>query len=169
VFVKQDNPDIPTFNFDPIINPISAYKTEKHRKAAATEIELLDDDDLNDFVMPTDFQAILQDHPLYDRSTTMSMALLWAPRPFNLRTGRMRRCIDVPLVQPWFKERCNPQYPVKVRVSYQKLLKCWLLNSLHKAKPKAQSKRSLFKGFQATKFFQVTELDWVEAGLQVSR
>ena len=29
------------------------------------------------------------------------------------------------------------------------------------------SKKSLFKAFNRTKFFQRTELDWIEAGLQV--
>lgn len=57
--------------------------------------------------------------------------------------------------------------PVKVRVSYQKLLKNLVLNKLHHRKPKSQSKKNLFKALKATKFFQVTELDWVEAGLQV--
>lgn len=33
--------------------------------------------------------------------------------------------------------------------------------------PKSQKKRSLFKSLAATKFFQRTELDWVEVGLQV--
>ena len=33
--------------------------------------------------------------------------------------------------------------------------------------PKNQKKRSLFKSLAATKFFQRTELDWVEVGLQV--
>jgi hypothetical protein len=58
---------------------------------------------------------------------------------------------------------------VKVRVSYQKLLKVWVLNELHHRPPKAQSKRSLFAAFKQTKFFQTTELDWVEVGLQVVR
>ena len=35
--------------------------------------------------------------------------------------------------------------------------------------PKSLRKRSLFKSLAATKFFQQTELDWVEAGLQVCR
>lgn len=56
---------------------------------------------------------------------------------------------------------------MKVRVSYQKLLKNLVLNKLHHRKPKSQSKKNLFKALKATKFFQVTELDWVEAGLQV--
>ena len=35
--------------------------------------------------------------------------------------------------------------------------------------PKNQKRRSLFKSLAATKFFQRTELDWVEVGLQVCR
>ena len=57
--------------------------------------------------------------------------------------------------------------PVKVRVSYQKLLKYFVLNALKHRPPKAQKKRYLFRSFKATKFFQQTELDWVETGLQV--
>ena len=56
-----------------------------------------------------------------------------------------------------------------MRVSYQKLLKCFVLNSLHHNAPKAMNKRSLFRAFESTKFFQNTEIDWVEAGLQVCR
>lgn len=77
---------------------------------------------------------------------------------------------------------------MKVRVSYQKLLKVFVLNSLKHRPPKALKKRSvsfqvsyisgipplslfryLFRSFKATKFFQSTKLDWVEAGLQVCR
>jgi len=75
----------------------------------------------------------------------------------------------VPLVNAWFKERCPPNHPVKVRVSYQKLLKCWVLNELHRRRPKPLNKKYLFKALKATKFFQSTELDWVEVGLQVCR
>ncbi len=56
-----------------------------------------------------------------------------------------------------------------MRVSYQKLLKGYVLNALHQRPPKSLKKRSLFKSLAATKFFQTTELDWVEAGLQVCR
>jgi hypothetical protein len=56
---------------------------------------------------------------------------------------------------------------VKVRVSYQKLLKLFVLNKLHHKPPKNMKKKSLFKALKATKFFQTTELDWVEVGLQV--
>ena len=59
--------------------------------------------------------------------------------------------------------------PVKVRVSYQKLLKVFVLNALKHRPPKPQKRRYLFRSFKATKFFQTTTLDWVEAGLQVCR
>lgn len=43
------------------------------------------------------------------------IALLYAPRPFNLRSGRTRRSVDVPLINEWFHEHCPQSYPVKVR------------------------------------------------------
>ena len=58
---------------------------------------------------------------------------------------------------------------LQVRVSYQKLLKYFVLNALKYRPPKPQKKRYLFRSFKATKFFQSTSLDWVEAGLQVCR
>ena len=64
-------------------------------------------------------------------TTAAGISLLWAPRPFHLRSGRMRRACDVPLVNQWFMEHCPTSYPVKVRVSYQKLLKNYVLNQLH--------------------------------------
>jgi pre-mRNA-processing factor 8 len=41
------------------------------------------------------------------------------------------------------------------------------LNLLHRRPPKNVKKKSLMKALKSTKFFQCTELDWVEAGLQV--
>lgn len=62
---------------------------------------------------------------------------------------------------------CLQNYPVKVRVSYQKLLKMYVLNKLHHRPPKNMKKKSLFRALKTTKFFQTTTLDWVEVGLQV--
>eukprot|EP00971_Amphidinium_carterae_P060622 1199929-Amphidinium_carterae.1 len=86
-----------------------------------------------------------------------------------MRSGYMRRAQDIPLVGIWYKEHCPSNYPVKVRVSYQKLLKVWVLNQLHHRPPKTLNKRNLMNIFATTKFFQRTELDWVEIGLQVCR
>lgn len=57
--------------------------------------------------------------------------------------------------------------PSQVRVSYQKLLKNYVLNLLHRRPPKSVKKKYLLRALKNTKFFQCTELDWVEAGLQV--
>jgi pre-mRNA-processing factor 8 len=81
----------------------------------------------------------------------------------------MVRAQDVPLVKQWYLEHCPPNQPVKVRVSYQKLLKKYVLNELHKKKPKAQQRQDLLRTLKQTKFFQQTTIDWVEAGLQVCR
>lgn len=62
-----------------------------------------------------------------------------------------------------------PRRVLQVRVSYQKLLKQWILNELHKTPPNAVNKKNLFRTLANTKFFQSTEIDWVEAGLQVCR
>ena len=52
-------------------------------------------------------------------------------------------------------------------MSYQKLLKNYVLNLLHTRPPKPTKKKYLLRALKNTKFFQCTELDWVEAGLQV--
>ena len=55
--------------------------------------------------------------------------------------GHTRRALDVPLVKMWYQEHCPPGQPVKVRVSYQKLLKVFVLNALKHRAPKAMKKR----------------------------
>lgn len=98
-----------------------------------------DDDD--DFCLPDDFSPVFEEFPIYTENTANGMALLWAPRPFNLRSGKTRRIIDIPLVKTWYQEHCPAGMPVKVRVSYQKLLKVFVLNALHHRSPKPQKRR----------------------------
>lgn len=116
-------------------------------------------------------KPLLRDYPLSTPSTSSGIALYHAPHPFNMRSGRTRRTIDVPLIGHWSRDRVSRDlnYPTKVRVSYQKLLKAWVVNQLHSKPHKKKMKRALFKSLKGTKFFQCTELDWVEVGLQVCR
>jgi len=165
-FIKNEDPDLPAFYFDPVINPISAHGLGAAPKEVLGEEDFGDGDEL---YLPAELMPLLHAANLYNEQTTSAIALYWAPRPFNMRSGYTRRCIDVPLVQAWFMEHCPTSYPVKVRVSYQKLLKCWVTNELHRKAPKGQKKKYLFKTLKSTKFFQSTQLDWVEAGLQVCR
>ncbi|TMS07622.1 Pre-mRNA-processing-splicing factor 8 [Larimichthys crocea] len=136
VFIKTEDPDLPAFYFDPLINPIS------HRHSVKSQEPLPDDDE--EFELPEYVEPFLKETPLYTDHTANGIALL-------------------------YREHCPAGQPVKVRVSYQKLLKYYVLNALKHRPPKAQKKRYLFRSFKATKFFQSTKLDWVEVGLQVCR
>ncbi|CDY51887.1 BnaC01g41280D [Brassica napus] len=154
MYIKTEDPDLPAFYYDPLLHPIS--NTNKERR----ERNVFEDDGEDEFILPEGVEPLLKDTHLYTDTTAAGISLLFAPRPFNMRSGRTRRSEDIPLVSEWFKEHCPPAYPVKVRVSYQKLLKCYVLNELHHRPPKAQKKKHLFRSLAATKFFQSTELDW---------
>lgn len=168
-YIKADDPDLPAFYFDPIINPISAFRTASGKVSEDFWEDVSEAEDDLDLEVPSMLTPFLEEEPLYTDNSALGIALYWAPKPFNMKSGRMRRCIDIPLVNQWFHEHCPQEHPVKVRVSYQKLLKNCVANRLHHKRPKAQNKRILFNALKATKFFQSTELDWVEVGLQVCK
>lgn len=175
VYIRAEDPNLPAFYFDPAINPIS------HRAITARNVTVSHEDqifgrgkkvdDEFDLVGEDDeligLEPFFDDEPLYNDDTASAIALWWAPHPFNKRSGYMVRASDVPLVKQWYLEHVPQGQPTKVRVSYQKLLKSYVLNELHKKKPKAQNKQTLIRSLKSTKFFQQTQIDWVEAGLQV--
>ena len=82
---------------------------------------------LQDFELPEDVETLLKEWQLYDDATANGIALLWSPRPFNMRSGTMRRAIDVPLVKTWYREHCPPGQPVKVRIQFSFFLSLSLL------------------------------------------
>ena len=165
VYIKAEDPDLPAYYFDPLINPITSRNVQK----AEVPEEHLEDEEVEDFELPEYVEPILEETPLYGDNTANGIGLLWSPRPYCLRSDRTKRAEDIPLVKSWYREHCPAGMPVKVRVSYQKLLKYYVLNALKRRPPKPQRKRYLFRSFKATKFFQSTTLDWVEAALQVCR
>ncbi|KAL3450591.1 NUC071 domain-containing protein [Aspergillus insuetus] len=169
VYVRTDDPNLPAFYFDPVINPISSRSVAPKNITVSHEDEIFGSENEDDFELPGDVEPFFGDEELYTPETASAIALWWAPHPFNKRSGKMVRAQDVPLVKQWYLEHCPQGQPVKVRVSYQKLLKTYVLNELHQKKPKAQSKQDLLKTLKSTKFFQQTTIDWVEAGLQVCR
>src|SRR6266576_5155780 len=172
VYIRMDDPDLPAFYFDPLINPISLRGlVPKNMPLASHEDSIFGPNsaDNDTFELPVHVVPFLEDKELENDLTADAIALWWAPDPYSRRSGRMRRAQDIPLVKDWYLEHCPPGQPVKVRVSYQKLLKCFVLNALHTKPEKAMSKKNLFRQLKSTKFFQTTKLDWVEAGLQVCR
>ncbi|CAD6586713.1 MAG: pre-mRNA-splicing factor 8 [Alectoria sarmentosa] len=171
VYVRAEDPSLPAFYFDPVINPISSRSVAPKNITVSHEDEIFGHGNMEDeeFTLPGNMEPFLADEELYTSETSSAISLWWAPFPFDRRSGKMVRAQDVPLVKQWYLEHCPQGQPVKVRVSYQKLLKTYVLNELHKKKPKAQNKQNLMKSLRSTKFFQQTTIDWVEAGLQVCR
>ncbi|KAH7140631.1 pre-mRNA-splicing factor spp42 [Dactylonectria macrodidyma] len=175
VFNRADDPDLPTFHFDRRINPISSRTVASKNVVVSLEDELFgpgnnEEPEEDAFELPAGVEPFLDDEELENEHTSAAVELWWAPFPFDRRSGQMVRAQDVPLVKQWYLEHApSDRPPVKVRVSYQKLLKNYVLNELHKKTPKAQNKQNLLKSLKQTKFFQQTTIDWVEAGLQVCR
>jgi pre-mRNA-processing factor 8 len=110
VFIKTEDPDLPAFYFDPLINPIS----HRHSSVQKTSEQIVIDDDDEEFTLPDYVRPILCETPLYTENTANGIALLWARRPYNQRSGRCRRAIDIPIVKSWYREHCPNTYPVKV-------------------------------------------------------
>ncbi|KAL2172190.1 hypothetical protein VTG60DRAFT_7034 [Thermothelomyces hinnuleus] len=174
VYHKTEDPDLPAFYFDTDINPISSRAVAPKNIAVSHEDELFGQGNIEEpeddaFELPATVEPFLADEELATEDTASAIELWWAPYPFDRRSGRMVRAQDVPLIKHWYLEHCPPKQPVKVRVSYQKLLKTYVLNELHKKRPKSMQKQSLLRTLKQTKFFQQTTIDWVEAGLQVCR
>ncbi|KAM9926670.1 hypothetical protein OXX59_003057 [Metschnikowia pulcherrima] len=176
-FIKEisdsaEGPSKAGFRFSEAYNPIVPHSFS----TAAAEAALLDFD-VTQVSLESNFTPLMactgQDViPLEPENTSSALQLLWAPFPFNRRAGNTVRAQDVALVKAWYKERPPRDVPTKVRVSYQKLLKKHVLNELHnppgKKRP-AHRKVHLLQTLKATKYFQQTTIDWVEAGLQVCR
>ena len=182
------NPIMPVSIKDWTPSAIDEFEQEEYDIPLVGETEYEDDDDsiwapfrdynsaedpgwVPDDECSAEIRPLLSNAPLSTPLTASGIALYWAPEPFNQRSGRTRRTMDIPLISHWFRDRVSRDlnYPVKVRVSYQKLLKAWVLNQLHARSMKPRAKRDLLASLKSTKFFQCTELDWVEAGLQLSR
>ncbi|KAK0716453.1 NUC071 domain-containing protein [Apiosordaria backusii] len=174
VYTRTEDHNLPAFYFDTSINPISSRAVAPKNLTISHEDELFgqgnnEEPEEEAFELSASVEPFMADEELYTNDTASAIELWWAPFPFDRRSGRMVRAQDVPLIKHWYLEHCPPKQPVKVRVSYQKLLKTYVLNELHKKKPKSLQKQNLLRSLKQTKFFQQTTIDWVEAGLQVCR
>ncbi|KIH90499.1 pre-mRNA-processing factor 8 [Sporothrix brasiliensis 5110] len=173
VYTLTKNSDLPTFHVVSNINPVSSRSDTKFT-TTSHEDEIFgygsnEEPEESLFELPADLEPFMADDDLTTDDTFDAIDLWWAPYPFNRRSGKMVRAQDVPLVKWMYLEHPARHMPMKVGVSYQKLLKTYVLNELHKKKPKTLQRQDLLRTLKQTKFFQQTTIDWVEAGLQVCR
>ncbi|KAI1265231.1 pre-mRNA processing splicing factor 8 [Xylariaceae sp. FL1019] len=173
VCLKTHDPSMPAYYWDSQVNPISSRSVAPKNITISHEDEIfgdsLEEPEEEAFKLPGNVEPFLADEELYTEDTVSAIGLWWAPFPFDRRSGQMIRAQDIPLVKHWYLEHAPKKVAVKVRVSYQKLLKTFVLNELHTNKPKALNRQDLLRTLKQTKFFQQTTIDWVEAGLQVCR
>lgn len=155
----SDDTEATPFTFDPTFHPITTLNV-KYK---------LNNEELNDFTLPSSFKPLLSEEHIVLPDTKDAFNLYDAPFPFNRRTGNMIRAQDVALVKKWYLQHPDEDYPTKVRVSYQKLLKNYVKNELKSNKVTDKRKIKLIKSLRNTKYFQQTTIDWVEAGLQICR
>ena len=86
VFIKTEDPDLPAFYFDPLINPISHRRTE-NQAAQQAEQDLLPDDS-EEFELPEYAAPLLQVNNISDQLVDCVLNLF----PLN-RNGRCTRII----------------------------------------------------------------------------
>lgn len=114
-------------------------------------------------------KPLLKNYEIVSLTIFDGFYLIWAQKPFDVYLSNKRRSFDIPIIKKWYLFRTPSGLPVKVRVSYQKLLKYFVLNEIHKKMIKLNTKSNLLIALDVTKFFQNTKLDWVEVGLQVCK
>ncbi|CCK70335.1 U4/U6-U5 snRNP complex subunit PRP8 KNAG_0E00670 [Huiozyma naganishii CBS 8797] len=158
--VAKDN----FFHFDSSLNPILFDDVPQHMIRNETKKS---ESDYTKCIKP-----LMCKEDLCLSGTEDAISLYHAPYPFNRRSGKMVRAQDVALIKKWYLKHPDEEYPVKVRVSYQKLLKNYVANELKEKKnshTKTKPKKKLLKQLRNTKYFQQTTVDWMEAALQLCR
>lgn len=104
VYIRTDDPDLPAFYFDPLINPVASRSfVPKNAPLISHEDSIFGPNGANtdDFELPEGIEPFLNEHSLETDHTADAIALWWAPDPYQHRSGHTRRAEDVPLVKNW--------------------------------------------------------------------
>ncbi|EGW33924.1 uncharacterized protein SPAPADRAFT_133535 [Spathaspora passalidarum NRRL Y-27907] len=173
---QANKQDTLVYTFNANFNPILPRVKPKQQQVQEEEEEIFELD-VEPFLKwnseeseESDEEELEEELPFEPQGTKQALELLWAPYPFNRRSGKTVRAQDVALIKSWYKRHAPRKAPAKVRVSYQKLLKNHILNQVHTRKRRHTPKRAkLLPSLKSTKYFHQTTIDWVEAGIQVCR
>lgn len=123
-FLKPINYTLPCFIRDPSVNNIKDLQKKKSRNFIS-------------LMLSSKFGPTFNKLNIYNKNSIYAIELLWHSFPFDNRILIFRRVIDIDICTNWILEHCPLNYPVKVRISYQKLLKKYLLNKINKKKKSA--------------------------------
>lgn len=108
-YIKMEDPDLPAFYFDPLIHPIPPHQSSGP-KLASWEVE---DGEEDLFELPEEVAPFLSEQPLYTENTAAGIALLWAPRPFDLRYDPIFVVVQHTLVISCRAAACLPDLPMR--------------------------------------------------------
>lgn len=160
LYIRTEDPDLPAFYFDPIIHPISSRSVAPVNEVLPHEMSVFgEQDEEDDFDLPEGMSAFLEEAEVETDNTADAIALWWAPFPYNQRSGRTVRAQDMPLVKNWYLEHCPPGQPVKVRVSYQKLVRYSYFLSPQRSVPNNHVKRSSNLTFSTRSRVEILKLN----------
>ena len=83
VYIRTDDPDLPAFYFDPLINPVSSRSFVPKVQPLVSHEDAIFGPDGNedDFELPEEVEPFLVDKDLENEHTADAIALWWAPAP----------------------------------------------------------------------------------------
>mmetsp|Transcript_19339 Transcript_19339/g.27230 ORF Transcript_19339/g.27230 Transcript_19339/m.27230 type:complete len:2264 (-) Transcript_19339:163-6954(-) len=153
--VKIEDTQLPIFLEESILFPvINNIMSDKNR---------------HEILVPKRFKFLFDFLKLYNRNTSKALNLSYAPLPFCNQNPEIKRILDITLTRSWYLVHCPLEFPKKVRVSYQKLLKKYIMNKIIKKSIHKNVSSSLLLLLTKNDFFQSTKLDWVEAGIHLCK
>lgn len=69
-YIKNDDPEVPVFNYDEVINPMPAYKNEELASSEDLFAEnAVTDEELEEFELPEGVEPLISEQPLYTENT----------------------------------------------------------------------------------------------------
>lgn len=201
VLPTDEENDVPCFSWDPVLHPLKPVKrlvTDDDIFASTTrlsstaellsygsEYELHMDDDAPLYLGGGggegeddmfELRPFLADVSLEDTLTKSSVALTFAPSPFDQFTSQLKRRVDVAVGEHFFEtpvQLLDEGMKEKTARSYTQLLKHHVMKRIQHAKSKGSGKTgSTLRRIDVLaekKQFHYSKIEWIEAALQVLR
>nr|BAS01665.1 splicing factor PRP8 [Lotharella vacuolata] len=154
VYIKSADKDVQGFFLDPCLhklrNILKKYQNNE------------------DLKLKKNFKILFEELFLYNKNTLHAINLMWASNPFDNRNVNKKRILDISFSNSWFSEHCPVEFPIKVRISHQKLLKRYVLNKIKNSNKKHNLKTRLLDMLINSEYFRTTKIEWIETGVHLN-